>query len=120
MTASIEGPAFERLVQQFAPRARLLRAWELSGGTSARVTALEIQHPGGRTQKRIARRHSAPDLARNPHIAANEFRLLQFLHAAGVPVSAPLHLDESRENFPLPCLVLAYVEGGPAPALGCA
>src|ERR1700674_1514724 len=102
MTASTESLPFERLIQRFAPGAKLLRAWELAGGVSAQVTALEIEHPGGRTQKVIVRRHGATDLARNPHIAADEFKLLQFVHAAGLPVPAPLHLDASREIFPTP------------------
>ena len=121
MPGSPEDHPFERLVHRLAPGATLLRAWELSGGVSARVTALEIEHgagPGahGRTQKLIVRRHGPADLARNPHIAADEFRLLQFLHTSGVPAPAPVHLDESGEIFPTPCIVVEYIEGGPAPS----
>jgi len=122
MTGSIEDQPFERLLQRFVPRATLLRAWALSGGFSAHMTALEIEHGAGpgapaRTQKMIVRRHGAVDLARNPHIAADEFRLLQFLRAAGMPAPEPLFVDESGEIFPTPCIIVAYIEGGPAPAL---
>ena len=49
MTSPTEHQLFERLIHRFAPGATLLRAWQLSGGVSARVTALEIVHvPGAR------------------------------------------------------------------------
>jgi aminoglycoside phosphotransferase (APT) family kinase protein len=122
MTESPAAKPFERLIHRFAPGATLLRMWELSGGFSAHMTALEIEHGAGpgaptRTQKVIVRRHGAVDLARNPHIAADEFRLLQFLRAAGMPAPEPLYVDESGEISPTPCIIVAYIEGGPAPAL---
>lgn len=116
---------FSRLAQRIAPGARLARAWELKGGVSAQVTALEIERPGGERQTVVIRRHGAADLAGNPQIAAAEFRLLQLLQSAGIAAPAPLHLDQSGTIFQSPYLVIGYVAGEPAfdpgqlgPALG--
>ncbi len=103
--------AFRRLVHHVYPDAELIRAWPLNGGISAQVTALEILHGDGRTQKMTVRQHGPNDLGRNPKIAADEFRLLQRLHLAGLPVPRPYHADESGEFFPTPCIVVEYIEG---------
>jgi aminoglycoside phosphotransferase (APT) family kinase protein len=105
---------FARVARRIDPRSRLLRAWELTGGVSARVTALEIELPGGHRQKLLVRQHGAADLERNPRIAADEFRLLQLLHAAGVAAPRPHYLDQSGEIFATPYVVIEYIEGEPA------
>src|SRR5205085_7696257 len=102
---------FAQVVQRLAPASRLLRTWELKGGVSARVTALELEQPDGSTKKMVVRRHGARDLQQNPSVAADEFRLLHILQAAGLPAPAPYDLDESGELFPTPYLVVAFVEG---------
>lgn len=101
----------ERLIQRFSPGSQLLRAWPLHGGVSAQTTAFEIERPDGRLEKLVVRRHGKWDLARNPHIAADEFRLLQVLHAAGVAVPKPRHFERSGEIFAGSCVVLDYVDG---------
>jgi aminoglycoside phosphotransferase (APT) family kinase protein len=78
---------------------------------SAQVTAIEIEVPGGTTQKMVVRRHGAIDLRRNPNIAADEFKLLQIVRSAGVPAPAPLYFGRSGEIFPTPFVVLEYIEG---------
>ena len=85
-----EAKPFEQLVQRIEPQGRLLRRWTLRGGVSAQVTGLEIALADGRTKKWIARRHGAVDLKRNPQIAADEFKLLQWLHAAGLALETIL------------------------------
>jgi aminoglycoside phosphotransferase (APT) family kinase protein len=107
-----------QVVHKMDPRSKLLRAWELKGGVSAQVTALEIERPGGHTQKLLVRQHGAVDRATNPRIAADEFRLLRILHSAGLAVPEPYAFDESGEMFPTPYIVLEYIEGQPefAPA----
>lgn len=109
---------FEQVAQRIAPGGRLLRAWPLTGGVSAQVTGLEIAGPDGRAQKLVMRRHGAADLAANPRIAADEFRLLQIVRAAGVAAPEPCLLDESNTIFATPYLVMEFVEGAPefAPA----
>jgi aminoglycoside phosphotransferase (APT) family kinase protein len=104
---------FERVARSLEPQSRLLRAWALKGGGSAQVTALEIEQPGGRTQKMIVRQHGEIDRKRNPQIAADEFRLLQVLHAAGLAAPEPYYLDQSGEIFSIPYVVIEYIEGEP-------
>ncbi|OWJ63971.1 phosphotransferase family protein [Inquilinus limosus] len=108
----------ERVLRRLHPDARLLGARPLAGGVSAQVVALEAALPDGRTETVVLRRHGAADLARDPEIAAHEFRLLQALQAAGVPAPAPLHLDTSGTILPTPWLLQGFIDGdtedGPA------
>lgn len=101
----------ERLVQRIDPQARLLRTWPLYGGVSALVTALEVVQADGYTKKMIVRQHGDADLRHNPSIAADEYRLLQFLHGRGLPVPQPYYVDSSGEILSAPCIVLEYIEG---------
>jgi hypothetical protein len=63
MKASPNNKKFERVVGRIEPQSRLLRAWELKGGVSAQVTALEIERDDGHTQKMIVRQHGEKVLA---------------------------------------------------------
>jgi aminoglycoside phosphotransferase (APT) family kinase protein len=112
------GDPFARLAARIDPQSTLRRAWPLLGGVSARVTAVELARADGRTQKVVVRQHGAVDLQHNPHIAADEFTLLQRLHAAGLPVPAPVYLAPAGDLFPTPALVVEYIAGAPdfAPA----
>jgi aminoglycoside phosphotransferase (APT) family kinase protein len=98
-------------MQKFEPQSKLLRIWELKGGVSAQVTGIEIERPDGYTQKMIVRQHGEVDLKHNPHIAADEFKLLQLLHSAELAVPEPYYLDQSSEIFPTPYVVIEYIEG---------
>lgn len=102
---------FADLVRRIEPRTRLLRAWPLTGGISAQVTAVEIEHADGRREKLVVRRHGEVDRRQNPRIAADEFRLLRALQAEGLPVPTPRYVDESGEVLGTPSLVVAFVEG---------
>ena len=113
MTASKEDNKFAQVVQKIDPHSKLLRTWELKGGVSAQVTALEIERPGGHTQKMIVRQHGEVELKHKPHIAADEFKLLQVLHSVRLATPRPYHLDQSGEIFPTPYLVIEYIEGTP-------
>jgi len=113
MTEATEHEKLERLVRKIDPRSKLLRAWELTGGVSAGVTALEIERADGLRQKMVVRRHGEVDLKHNPHIAADEFKLLQILQSAGLAVPAPLYVDESGDIFSTPYIVLEYLDGKP-------
>jgi aminoglycoside phosphotransferase (APT) family kinase protein len=74
------------------PPQRLVRFWELTGGTSARMTAVETD-----AGTLAVRSRSAADLER-------EFALLRHLHASGLPVPAPLHVESEW-------LVTDFVDG---------
>jgi aminoglycoside phosphotransferase (APT) family kinase protein len=113
MTEAKEDNKFEQVVQKIDPHSKLLRTWELKGGVSAQVTALETLRPDGHTQKMIVRRHGEVDLTHNPQIAADEFKLLHLVHSVGVAAPKPYYLDQSGEIFSTPYLVIEYIEGKP-------
>jgi aminoglycoside phosphotransferase (APT) family kinase protein len=104
---------FEQVVQKIDPKSKLLRTWELKGGVSAQVTALEIERPDGQTKKMIVRQHGEMDLKQNPQVAADEFKLLHILHSVGLATPTPYHLDQSGEIFSTPYVVMEYIEGKP-------
>jgi aminoglycoside phosphotransferase (APT) family kinase protein len=118
MTESKEAQKYEQLVQKFAPQNKLLRTWHLTGGISAEMTALEMEHPDGQTSRVIVRRPGDGTLQRNPDAAKDEFRLLQITHSLGLATQTPYYLDQSGKVFPTPYLVVEYIEGKPefAPA----
>ena len=106
-----ESSRFEKLVHRFNPHARLKRHLSLPGGYSADVTVLEIESPDGTIRKLIHRLHGAVDLQQNPNVAADEFRVLQLTHAAGLATPNPVYLDSKDSLFPTPSLVVEYMEG---------
>jgi aminoglycoside phosphotransferase (APT) family kinase protein len=118
MTISKESQNIEQLVQKIAPQSKLLRTWDLKGGISAEMTALEIERPDGRTSRMIVRRPGDGTLKRNPHAAQDEFKLLQMTQSLGLATPTPYYLDQSGKIFSTPYLVIEYIEGKPefAPA----
>ena len=44
---------FAQVVQRVIPGGRLLRRWDLTGGISAGMTALEVERPDGQSQRMI-------------------------------------------------------------------
>lgn len=101
--------SWEELIRHIEPEAKLLRAQKLQGGVSAQVTKLVIELPGGVVRKLLARRHGEADRSRNPHIAQDEYKLLQQLTAAGLPVPKPHAVLSSCGDAPL--IVTEFVEG---------
>ena len=103
----------ERLIHTIAPRARLLSTWPLRGGSSAQMTPFEIDLPDGATKKLVLSRPGDGYLRRNPQAALEKFRLLEVLHAVGLPTPAPCHLDQDSSS-----MVIEYLDGevdyGPA------
>jgi aminoglycoside phosphotransferase (APT) family kinase protein len=113
---------FSRLVEAFAPGARLIRHWPLTGGVSARTTALEIEHDNGRLERVVVRAHGPRDLARDPDIALHEYQLSGALHAAGLPVAKPVYVDRNGDISGSPAVVVEFIDGeiktaeGPPPS----
>ncbi|MBN8620860.1 MAG: phosphotransferase family protein [Anaerolineae bacterium] len=103
----------DQLARAIAPASVVRRAWELTGGVSARLTALEYQQPDGALQTVVIRQHGAADRLANPHVARHEFQLMQALHAAGLPVPAPVHLDETTALLSTPFVVVQYIPAQP-------
>jgi aminoglycoside phosphotransferase (APT) family kinase protein len=106
-------PPFEQIAQKIVPQSQLIRTWQLKGGLSAQMTALEILLPDGQTQKMIVRQLRDRTLNDNPRAAADQFKLLQLIQSIGVAAQTPHYLDESGEIFPAPYLVIEYIEGQP-------
>jgi aminoglycoside phosphotransferase (APT) family kinase protein len=114
MTVRIEREHIEAIARRIEPQATLLRAWPLHGGVSAQVIAFEIERPHSETRTFVLRVHGAVDRTQNPHVAEHEYRVLQVVHEAGLPVPAPVYLDPSGDVLSLPYLVIEYVDGAPA------
>lgn len=113
MTASPHDQALGRIVRRIDPHATLRRWWQLTGGVSAQVTALEIAHHDGQKTKLIVRQHGEGDLKQNPHIARSEFKLLQIARSHGLAVPEPIFIDKSCEILDSPYIVMEFVEGEP-------
>jgi len=80
---------------------------------SAHMTAFEVEHADGRRDKMIARQPGGHRLSQTPDSAAREFRNLQQLRAAGLPVQAVFYCEDRSEENPSPLFILEYVEGRP-------
>ncbi|MDR0270654.1 phosphotransferase [Paenibacillus sp.] len=102
---------WEQAIWKIDPGAKLLRAWELKGGVSAQVTALQIEKSDGSLAKLVVRQHGKADRSRNPYIARDEFLLLQALKEAGLPASAPYVVYDSEDSDYTPFIVTNFVEG---------
>jgi aminoglycoside phosphotransferase (APT) family kinase protein len=109
VAASIE--ALAKLLRQIDPDLRPVRAWNLTGGVSALVTAVTATQRGGPAQTLVVRQYGAANLRADPLIASHEFALLNLLYGAGFPVPRPRHADESRTILPVPCLVIDFIDG---------
>ncbi len=108
---------FARIVQRFAPGATLLRRWQLVGGVSAQMTALDIVCRDRQAMRWVVRCHGSIDRQRNTELALDEFRLLEMLSEFGVAAPTPLHVDASCTLLDAPYLVLGYIDADRAPAL---
>lgn len=104
---------FEALLAKFAPQAKLLHVRPLTGGYSAQIVAFGYRLADERIAQAVLRLHGEIDLIANPNIAADEFRLMQVLSRAGLPVPEPIYLDAACDIFAVPCLVIGFVDGQP-------
>lgn len=111
MTDPVTHNLFERVIQRIDPAYKLLRATSLTGGISAQVTAVEILRPDRQKQTLLVRQHGEIDRTYNPHIAADEYKLLQIAQTAGLPTPKPYTVDESCAILPIPYIVLEYIDG---------
>lgn len=94
----------EQEIRKIDPSWRLQKTQPLRG----RACALLVS-TGAAAQKRlILLTHSQRDRERNPQIARDEFRLLENLKAAGLPVADALYLSETHQP---PFLITSFVEG---------
>jgi aminoglycoside phosphotransferase (APT) family kinase protein len=113
MTDPLSPQKFQHLVRAIDPAWRLLGIEILSGGEAAHVVLLEVAKPDGSRERLVARRHRPRDLANNPDIARDEFRLLALLRDDGIAAPRPVHCEPAG-LFETPCLVVTHVDGEPA------
>lgn len=109
-----EQNGLERLAQKIVPGCKLLRAWPLSGGISAQMTALEAAPPGGQARKMVLRQISQSPAGKELAAAVEtEYRILESVHRLGLAAPAPLLFHPGDEIFPSPCFVMEFIEGSP-------
>lgn len=111
MTDSYTSAALDQVVSRIDSGWSLRRAWPITGGVSAQVTGIEVARPGRAPLKLIVRQHGAVDRAHNPHIARDEYRLLQIARSHGLAAPEPLYVDETGDLFEHPVIVIEFVEG---------
>ncbi len=75
-----------------------------------RASALDCCTGAGSHARLILLTHSERDRERNPQIARDEFRLLESLRCAGLPVAKALQLEAAHDP---PFLVTTYLPGTP-------
>ena len=100
-----------KLLRVARPQWRLVRAWQLSGSTGAEVSAMEVAEPEGPRRTLVVHQYGAANLRADPHIATHEYRLLELLANAGLPVPRPYLADESCSILPSPCLLQDFIDG---------
>jgi aminoglycoside phosphotransferase (APT) family kinase protein len=99
------------LVRRFRPDWRVARIWPLAGAVSSQVSGIEAEGPDGQRHTLVLRQYGAANLQSDPHSADTEYRLLQLLSAAGLPVPRPCLVDESGAIVPGPCLLEEFIDG---------
>ncbi|MBL8161723.1 MAG: aminoglycoside phosphotransferase family protein, partial [Anaerolineae bacterium] len=108
----IDQPAtLAQIVQRVWPGDTLAHAEPMLGGISAQVLLLHVRHADNAVGKYLVRVHGEGDRKRNPDVALHEYSILRHVYAAGLPVAKPVHLDQSCEVYPLPYIVVGYIEG---------
>jgi aminoglycoside phosphotransferase (APT) family kinase protein len=109
---SIPHQTLEQIVRRVNAGDRLIHADALEGGASAQVILLHVKHPDSvAIKKYLLRAHSGTNRWRNPNIARHEFDVLKTLYDSGLPVAQAHYLDESCEVYPIPYLIIDYIEG---------
>jgi aminoglycoside phosphotransferase (APT) family kinase protein len=106
---------WRRLFADVSPGSQVVAVCPLAGGVSAETVVMDVISPDGLPARVVGRRHGAADLARNPQIAWDEFRLLNALHAANVPVPRGIGVSDAG-LAPSPVLFIEHIAHEEAPA----
>jgi aminoglycoside phosphotransferase (APT) family kinase protein len=109
-SAQPEPATLRRLLRAVDPDLTLVQAQALTGGVSAHVTRIDVTRQDGSPDRLVLRQYGAANLRSDPRSASHEYQLLAILHAAGLPVPRPRYADESCAIFPVPCLVIDFVD----------
>jgi aminoglycoside phosphotransferase (APT) family kinase protein len=107
--------AVRRVLREVDPQLRPRRAYALTGGQYAQVTAVEAVRGDGVPAAFVLRQYFATDAAGRPYSADAEYKLLAMLHAAGLRVPRPWYASDSGGGLlPGPFLVVEFIDGTPA------
>lgn len=101
------GP-YASIITQLFPDATLIAQDHLTGGVSAEVSRLDLEHADGRSFSVVLRIHGASHAG---HTAELEFDLLQSLGRVGLPVPEPIHRSTAAGDAQAPYLVMEYIDG---------
>ncbi len=112
-TDGINADSLDVLVTRLFPRSRARVQRPMTGGSSAVMTAidLDLAEGGGRTV--VLRQCGGANLAADPNAARTEYQLLRALSDRGLPVPQALHVDESLELIDAPFLIISHLDGRP-------
>ena len=105
---TFEEDDFQEIVAKHFPHANLIESCRLTGGVSADVFKLVIEHKSGHDVV-VLRVHGDNH---SGHPALLEYELLNSLLNANVLVAAAIAVDVSRKEIPADYLLLGYVQGG--------
>ena len=75
---------------------------------SRRAALLHVIDADGNARKLVRMTHGERDLARNPQIAHDEFRLLTALHRTNLPTATPLHFIADSQP---PFFIVSHLRG---------
>ncbi len=104
--------AYANLTRAFFPGARLVRAWRLEGGVSARTEGLELAYEDGAVERLVVRQVESASFKSSEQAGPIvEHDLLSALHAQGLPVPRPRHVDTSCTILSRPYIIYDFVEG---------
>jgi aminoglycoside phosphotransferase (APT) family kinase protein len=112
-TSDIKKSVLATLAERLFPGAIVRSQQAMSGGSSAAMTAIDVDLPGGLERTFILRRCGGANLAADPHAARTEFQLLHALNARDLSVPQALHVDESLDLINAPFLVISHLDGQP-------
>ncbi len=102
---------FEQVIRKITPKSRLLRTWNLEGGGSSEMAALEIEDSNGLIRKVVLRLPRKGAIKQNIQKIEREFKILQMTFSLGLPTQKPYYLDRSCEIFSRPYMVIEYIDG---------
>lgn len=103
--------AYARLVESLLAGSRLRRVEPLEGGVSAATKRLDVETASGEVRRLVVRHRGSDRSDWSVTAATTEFRLLERLHALGLPVQRPVGLDVACSALSAPCVVLEFIEG---------
>jgi aminoglycoside phosphotransferase (APT) family kinase protein len=100
-----------QLVERAFRDASLTAVERLTGGVSADVFRLDLSYPDGSGRSVVVRVHGEKSYGLDAEL---EYRLLESLRSSGIPVPAPLVVDDSRSVIEFPYLIMEFVKGSTA------